>query len=128
MIGTRSRMSFRSEKLDGMVCPVAPIGPDGGTPTAAVAVGPELMDAAGSEPAFSDTAAPAVAAGFCSDEICAPPGRPAFVPATCGPSGGAEPVEGCVETGIISAARASAGFGIFLISTELDGADARLWD
>src|SRR5471032_900687 len=122
MIGTRSRMSLRSENLDSMDCPVAPIGPDGETPTAAVAVGPELMDAAGSEPAFSDAAAPEAAAGFCSDEICAPPGKPAFVPLPCGPSGGAEPVEGCVEAGIISAARASAGVGIFLISAELDGA------
>src|SRR6266545_4811199 len=111
MIGVRSRMSLRLENFAGIICPVAPIGPDDGDCPAAVGVVDELAltDAAGSAPAFSDVPEPLVCgslAGAAPSDGCV---------------AGAAPSEGSVGPGFIKAARDSSGVGIFRIAVDVEG-------
>src|SRR5262245_42503262 len=124
MIGTRSSVSLRFENFAGMVSPNDPIGPDGAGSAPAVELGPgeagcafafsppgvgtvpEVVRPCGPPTAFFDSW---VAVG--PPKVCAS-GRDAF---------GTLPTDGCFETGVSKARRASSGVGISVTLLDSNG-------
>ena len=100
MIGTRSRISFRCDNVDGMVWPVAPIGP--GRISSA--------EPAGRPPVVSDDAPPGVFA-FCP---------PAEAPGDIGP-----PTAACPPVAVVGSPLPGATTG--LLASPLCAAGCKLW-
>ncbi len=128
-------MSLRRENFAGIVSPTEPIGPEGGGSFDADEPLPVVTDADGVpvDPLETGVLPPVVMpsgppAAFCdsrcafgTSSICVVLGG--VVLGSSGRSSvGIVPAEGCVEIGIINAARDSSGVGISAISVDCVGA------